>query len=148
MFRFIIGKSSSMFNRKSRLLEQPFYIVCRFSGNINKRVMSQLSNMHEIFGIDITHNFLPCKWNVEGFCETKNTAEIICCLQDPIKQPLLKRLAGQEELAQKATQTFLDILAIIFVTTWRVLLYLRYFWPHRILWMIWKPYIRAFIFNQ
>jgi hypothetical protein len=30
--------------------------------------------------------------------------------QDPIKQPLLKRLAGQEELAQKANQIFLDIL--------------------------------------
>ena len=34
----------------------------------------------------------------------------IIFLQDPIKQPLLKRLAGQEELAQMATQTFLDIL--------------------------------------
>ena len=32
-------------------------------------------------------------------------------LQDPIKQPLLKRLAGQEELARMATQTFLDILS-------------------------------------
>lgn len=28
-----------------------------------------------------------------------------------MKQPLLKRLAGQEELARMATQTFLDILS-------------------------------------
>ena len=27
-----------------------------------------------------------------------------------MKQPLLKRLAGQEELSQKATQIFVDIL--------------------------------------
>ncbi|XP_029197955.2 unconventional myosin-VIIa-like [Acropora muricata] len=30
--------------------------------------------------------------------------------KDPIKQPLLKRLSGQEELAQLATQTFLSIM--------------------------------------
>ena len=40
-----------------------------------------------------------------------------------MKQPLLKRLAGQEELARMATQTFLDILSqellIITTTSWK-----------------------------
>jgi len=43
-------------------------------------------------------------------------------LQDPIKQPLLKRLAGQEELAQLATQTFLDILLAINATVQNTIL--------------------------
>ena len=46
----------------------------------------------------------------ERYCEVFSL--VCCCFQDPIKQPLLKRLAGQEELAQKATQIFLDILQI------------------------------------
>jgi len=36
----------------------------------------------------------------------------VVLLQDPIKQPLLKRLAGQEELSQKSIQIFLDILYV------------------------------------
>ena len=39
---------------------------------------------------------------------------IIIPSKDPIKHPLLKRLAGQEELAQMATQTFLYIFFDLF----------------------------------
>lgn len=69
-----------------------------FIGVIKGLSPAQLTYYRAIESISREAKLFPCKlW-------------FILIFQEPIKQPLLKRLIGKEDLSYKATQTFLDIL--------------------------------------
>ncbi|XP_058950063.2 unconventional myosin-VIIa [Pocillopora verrucosa] len=102
----------SLFNDQS--LESSEKIIATTQTAIYQEEVESFEKPHTLYEYSIEHFLPPAKRTLSKALQSqvkrrdKNISWAFT--KDPIKQPLLKRLAGQEELAQKATQTFLAIM--------------------------------------
>lgn len=102
----------SLFNDQS--LESSEKIIATTQTAIYQEEVESFEKPHTLYEYSIEHFLPPAKRTLSKALQSqvKRRDKNIpwAFTKDPIKQPLLKRLAGQEELAQKATQTFLAIM--------------------------------------
>ncbi|PFX22115.1 unconventional myosin-VIIa-like isoform X2 [Stylophora pistillata] len=101
-----------LFNDQS--LESSEKIIATTQTAIYQEEVESFEKPHTLYEYSIDHFLPPAKRTLSKALQSqvKRKEKNIpwAFTKDPIKQPLLKRLAGQEELAQKATQTFLAIM--------------------------------------